>query len=176
MNIIPVPAPGLERSAYDAIWNKIYDDFHFCPSCNACPESWILLPGPYRKYRLNGVFTEEQEKMVNSIFCEIHAGEMYALDWRHDCFIYNPREEISSSECFYDAERGCSVYFPSYYPDGDYHFFASFDWSLGLYGHPWKKEILVAGENLIQEFDKVQDILNITGLETNCVPGREAFP
>lgn len=43
-------------------------------------------------------------------------------------------------------------------------FFVSLDWLLGMYGHPWKKEIIVVGEKLIQEFEKVQNALNITEL------------
>lgn len=165
MKIIPVPAPGLERNKYEDIWDKICDDFHFYPSYKAYPKPWILLPMSHKKYYLNGVFTEEQEKIINSIFCKVNAEDMYALDWRHDCFIYNPCEEIPLDYWFYDIERNCNVYFPSYYPNGDYHFFASFDWSIGLYGHPWKKEIIVVGEELIQEFDKMQNMLNITELQ-----------
>ncbi len=163
MIIIPVPDPGLDRNKYDEIWNKICDDFHFHPSFQPDPKPWILLPMTHKKYHLNGVFTEEQEKIINSIFCRVNAKDMYALNWCHDCFIYNPCEEIPLGYFFYDTERNCNVYFPSYYPNGDFYFFASFDWSIGLYGHPWRNEIIVAGEKLIQEFDKVQDMLNITG-------------
>lgn len=164
MKIIPVSEPGSDCNKYDDIWNKICGDFHFNPVYKDCPESWILLPMPHKKYYLNSVFTEEQEKIINSIFCRVNPKDMYALDWKHDCFIYNPCEKISLYYWFYDTERDCNVYFPSYYPDGDYHFFASLDWSMGLYGHPWKSEIIVVGERLIQEFDEAQDMLNITGL------------
>lgn len=164
MKIIPVPDLGLDRNKYNDIWNKIYNDFHFYPSSITYPKPWILLPMPHKKYYLNDIFTEEQEKIINSIFCRINAKDMYALDWRHDCFIYNPCEEIPLDYWFYDTERNCNVYFPSYYPNGDYHFFASLDWSIGLYGHPWKREIIVVGEKLIQEFDKVHDMLNMAEL------------
>lgn len=164
MKIIPVSEPHTDRNEYDEIWDKILDDFHFYPYYDAEPRSWILLPMPHKKYHLNNCFTEEQEKIINSIFCRINAKDMYALDFRHDCFIYNPCEEIPLYYWFHDKERDCNVYFPSYYPDGDFHFFVSFDWSIGLYGHPWRNEIIVAGEKLIQEFDKVQEMLNITEL------------
>ena len=41
-----------------------------------------------------------------------------------------------------------------YYPDGDYHFFVSKDWAFGLYGHPWRKELIVVGEGLIAAIEK----------------------
>ena len=55
---------------------------------------------------------------------------------------------------YYDDERECNVYFPEYYPDGDYHFFASKDWEFGLYGHPWRKELIVVGEELLFAIEK----------------------
>lgn len=155
----------LDDNQYNDIWDKIYRDFRFFPSCkDHSDDLWLSFPITCKRYRLNGLFSEEQEKIINSIFCRVNAGDMYALDWQHDCFIYNPCEEIPLGYRFYDTERNCNVYFPGYYPDGDYHFFTSFDWSAGLYGHPWKKEIIVVGEKLIREFEKVQDMLRITEL------------
>lgn len=154
----------LDKDKYNAIWDKIEYDFLFSPCYKTNNDCWLSFPIKSKKYRLNCVFSQEQEKIINSIFCRVNAKDMYALDWQHDCFIYNPCEEIPLDYWFYDIERNCNVYFPSYYPNGDYHFFASFDWSLGLYGHPWKEEIIVVGENLIQEFEKVQSVLNITEL------------
>ncbi len=79
---------------------------------------------------------------------------MYALDWKSDCFLFNPNERIPTGFEFYDDSRNCNVYFPEYYPDGDYHFFVSKDWALGLYGHPWRKELIVTGEELILAIEK----------------------
>lgn len=152
----------LDCNKYNAIWDKICHDFLFSPSYKANSDLWLYFTIKSKKYHLNSVFSEEQEEIINSIFCKVNSKDMYALDWQHDCFIYNPCEKIPLNYWFYDIERNCNVYFPSYYPDGDFHFFASFDWSIGLYGHPWKEEIIIVGEQLIQEFEKVQDILNIT--------------
>ena len=156
----------LDRGKYDYIWDKICRDFLFSPSCKDSSDLWLSFPIPIRfqRYRLNCYFSEEQEKIINSIFCKVHPQDRYALDWQHDCVIYNPCEEIPLDYWFYDTERDCNVYFPSYYPDGDYHFFASFDWQIGLYGHPWRKEIIVVGEKLIYEFEKVQGMLGIEEL------------
>ena len=151
----------LNHKKYNDIWDKIYHDFHFSPFCKTNSDLWLSFPIECKRYRLNCIFSKEQERVINSIFCSVNAKDMYALDWQHDCFIYNPCEEIPLDYWFYDTERDCNVYFPSYYPNGDYHFFASFDWSIGLYGHPWKEEMIVVGEKLIQEFEKVKNVLNI---------------
>jgi len=154
----------LDDEQYDKIWDKIYDDFHFFPSIDPDCGPWLSLPMPHKRYRLNGVFSEEQEKIVNAIFCRVNPTEMYALNWQHDCFIYDPREEIPLYDWYHDDERDCNVYFPSYYPNGDYYFFVSMDWSMGLYGHPWRHEIMVVGEALIREFDQARDALHLTEL------------
>lgn len=153
----------LDRDQYDAVWNKICHDFHFSPR-DIDRSPWISFPTPSKRYRLNRLFSEEEENIIRSILCKVNPGEMYALNWQHDCFLYDPREEIPFGYWFYDATRNCNVYFPSYYPDGDFYFFASLDWSIGLYGHPWRKEMIVVGEALIREFDQVQHALPVTAL------------
>lgn len=157
----------LDRDKYNDIWDKIDRDFGFHKSYKEIEKTgvWLSFPTKSKIYRLNCIFSEEQEKIINSIFCKVNPKDMYALNWQHDCFIYNPCEEIPPDYWFYDEERDCNVYFPSYYPNGDYYFFASFDWSLGLYGHPWREEIIVVGEELIQEFEKAKGALNITEKE-----------
>ncbi|MBD5093657.1 MAG: DUF2716 domain-containing protein [Subdoligranulum sp.] len=158
----------LDPDQYDRIWDKVQHEFHFSPygSPYGCTDQspWISFPFPCKKYRLDRLFSEEQEKIIRSIFRNINPREMYALDWQHGCFLYDPREEIPFGYWFHDATRNCNVYFPSYYPDGDYHFFASLDWSIGLYGHPWREEMIVAGEALIREFERVQNALPVTAL------------
>ena len=79
---------------------------------------------------------------------------MYALDWQHDCFLFDPNERIPTGYEYHDDARNCNVYFPDYYPDGDYHFFVSKDLAFGLYGHPWRKELIVVGEELIIAIEK----------------------
>ncbi len=45
--------------------------------------------------------------------------------------------------------------------NGEYNFFVSKDFSYGLLGHPWRKEIYVFGDVLINKFENQKDILNI---------------
>ena len=39
------------------------------------------------------------------------------------------------------------------------------DWSSALYGHPWKKEIIVVGEKMIRAFDEKMNELGIEVIE-----------
>ena len=142
-----------DKDLYQRIWNKIYSDYSFHPSTDSHGK-WLKPEGIFRTYKLGKIWNEEQEAVINFILCEVIGKEMYALDWHHDCFLFDPNERIPTGYEYYDDARNCNVYFPEYYPNGDYHFFVSKDWTLGLYGHPGRKELIVAGEELILAIEK----------------------
>lgn len=135
------------------IWDKFYEKFKFNPSVGV-DEIPFQFDINYKVYKLKSVWTERQEKIVNNILKKVSNSNIYALDWQHDCFEFNPQEEIPLYYRYHDNDRNCEVYFPSYYPNGDYYFFLSKDLSYGLLGHPWRQEIYVFGESLIGGFEK----------------------
>jgi hypothetical protein len=142
-----------DKELYRKIWDKVFIDYSFSPSIDG-PRMWLRPKGTFQTYKLGQIWEEEQEAIVNTIFCKVIGEEMYALDWQHDCFLFDPNERIPPGFQYYDSQRACNVFFPEYYPNGDYHFFVSKDWSSGLYGHPWRKELIVAGEDLILAIEK----------------------
>lgn len=149
----------LDRVLYDALWNKIYQEYSFFPSFTDRKKEWLSIPLEHKRYRLKRIWNESQEKLVNQIFCDVIGEEMYALDWHHLAFAFDPEEHISYGYRYCDDALDWEVHFPEYYPNGDYHFFVSKDWSSGIYGHPWRKELIVVGEELIRRFDWCQDEL-----------------
>lgn len=86
---------------------------------------------------------------------------IYALDWQHDCFIFNPYDNIPMNTEWYDNERECNVYFPTYYPNEDYHAFVAMDYTYGIFGYPWSEEIYIVGEKLINLFNEYKSELNL---------------
>lgn len=143
----------VDKDSYQKIWDKIYSDYSFYPSVDSHRE-WLKPDEVFQKFKLKMVWDEQQEAIINKILCDVIGEEMYALDWQHDCFLFDPNERIPTGFQYYDSERECNVYFPEYYPNGDYHFFVSKDWAFGLYGHPWRKELIVVGEELISAIEK----------------------
>lgn len=137
----------------DKLWDKLSDEYGFKPGMNA-EGDWIKVPNLCKTYNLGKVWDEEQESLVNSILEELVEGEMYALDYQHDCFCFSPLEHIPFEYEYYDSERDCNVYFPTFYPNGDYHMFVTTDWKYGIFGHPWRKEIVIMGAELINKFDQ----------------------
>lgn len=103
------------------LWDKLNSEFKFKPGIDITGE-WIIIPGNTKKYHKATPWSEKQEKIINSILKELGLEKMYALDWNHDCFEFSPMEDISMNYNYYDPDRQCQVYFPTYYPDGDYYF------------------------------------------------------
>ena len=151
----------IEDDLYKEIWDKIYNDFKFYPSINidSVPFRFKI---KVKCFKFNSFWTAEQENLVNELFKKISNEEIYALDWHHDCFIFNPHEYNNFKKQWYDETRNCNVYFPTYYPDGDYHFFIDIDFKYGTLSHPWRKEIYVFGDELMELFEVNKDALNIT--------------
>ena len=138
----------------------MHDVYKFKPGTNHRCE-WIQIPCESKVYYKDTPWTAEQESIINSCFEELTDDEMYALDWQHDCFTFLPKEHIPFEYEEYDSDRKCQVYFPTYYPNGDYHLFFDPDWNYGIFGNPWKKEIIIMGKILIEKFESNKTNLNI---------------
>lgn len=148
------------------LWDYVYSEFNCEYNIAArTPITPARENVPYRVYGLKRCWIEEQEKIAGELLRRSGVSEMYALNWQHDCFLFSTDEDIPYWLNWYDLEREVMVYFPSYYPDGDYHFFLSTDLSEGFLGHPWRKEMCVFGNRLIQAFDEHKQELDMEDLQ-----------
>ena len=144
----------MEADLEKSVWENIYNRFGFIPEHTASPYSWIKLPAPSVIYTLDlSAGGEVWNSIVNSLFVQLGNKELYALDWQHDCFVFSPEDYGKLVKEYQDDTRDCNVYFPDYYPNGDYHFFIDPDWQFGMFGHPWLNQIAVFGEDLIKLID-----------------------
>ena len=55
---------------------------------------------------------------------------------------------------------GYNIYFPEFYPNGDYYFFIAKDFRWGYLTHPWLKKAWVFGDNLMRLFQKYSNELS----------------
>ena len=98
---------------------------------------------------------------IRKIFIKITepGQKIYALDWHHSSFLYDPRDFSEQKCCVVKDERYTNreynAYFPSFCPDGDYYFFIEENFEFGYLGHPWRKEIWIFGCDLIKEIEQV---------------------
>ncbi len=154
-----------DRPEYDLIWDKVYETLKFTPSMdkNITP---FEIKEEYSIYSFDfNEITEKQIDMMNELIKNIFANiskdgtKMYALDWQHSAFLYNPQKAEEQKSFWKEDDRyiggGYNAYFPSFFPDGDYYFFIDEKFRFGYLGHPWRQEIWVWGEELIARMDEI---------------------
>ncbi|MBD5089284.1 MAG: DUF2716 domain-containing protein [Clostridiales bacterium] len=153
----------------DEVWDKIYAILKFNPSCSYRDHSMIgILPFeinlPYSVYAIDSM-TDKQLDLMDEwvrnslVACTDGRKEWYALDWQHSTFRFDPQKIEEQQSVWVEDERyfggGYNAYFPSFYPDGDYHFFIDVDFKNGYLGHPWRQEIWIFGAKLEEEIKKI---------------------
>ena len=157
----------LEKSVWDSIDNRL----GFVPKYTSSSYSWIKLPSPSVIFRLGlSIDGDIWNSVINSLFVQLGSSELYALDWQHDSFVFSPKDYGKLVKEYYDETRDCNVYFPDYYPNGDYHFFVDPNWQFGMFGHPWLKQIAVFGEELIQLIDMNAKTLGLSRMKERRYP------
>ncbi|HWQ59405.1 MAG TPA: DUF2716 domain-containing protein [Clostridia bacterium] len=154
----------LENEEYDAVWDKIYDGFAFHPSCDVMAATPAFrLPMCHKEYRFGSsfYFTDAQNELIKSIFASCMGTDdyMYALDWQHTGFRYNPKSPLPMQKrARIHDERypfgGYIAEFPDFYPNGDYYFFIAKDFSWGYLSHPWQRKLWIFGDALMKAFEQ----------------------
>lgn len=68
--------------------------------------------------------------------------EMYALDWQHQGYAFNPRKTM-------DKQEHWNEWIVPIFPNGDYYIFTTKDMQNVWFGHPWQETITLFGEKII---------------------------
>ena len=153
----------LSEQEYNYVWEKVYNELGFHPSVyeDIVPFSVSM---PYVVYDISKTASksiEDSDALITEAFIACtNSGElMYALDWQHAGFLFDPRDLTPPMCEFVEEPRfdngGYYAVFPSYYPDGDYYFFIDRQFRFGYLSHPWREEVWIFGEELISAFDKI---------------------
>ena len=151
----------LDDNQYKEVWDRVYDELKFHPytaHTGICP---FTISHPHVIFDISGTESRMVDDMITSAFvaCVSPGEKMYALDWQHSAFLFDPRDP-SQMESFYTEDfrhfgGGYHVEFPPYYPDGDYYFFIDENFRFGYLSHPWRREVWIFGACLITEFKKI---------------------
>ena len=160
------------------LWSKIENDFGFKPDYYDIKEHKIdkiftIKNFPFKIFKINNKCCgdEKYQERVNNILKKVINSDMYALDWQHDAFIFNPNENITLEESGWGDIVENAIYngFPCYYPNGDYFMFISTDFTQGILGIPGfgivDSCMFVIGDSLIKEFEKRQKELHLTTIQ-----------
>ena len=164
----------LSDNEEEYIWKFILENYKFNPKYNSKDKSapFLILPEPYAVYEMH-LFTSylkdtsiniDEEyynnfnELITNIFIKCMGKDEYifALDWQHTCFKYNPNSSEKMSKVL--ELDGFNIYFPEFYPDGDYYIFISNNFSWGYFTHPWTQELWVFGNELINEINNIPQV------------------
>ncbi|MBP9477974.1 MAG: DUF2716 domain-containing protein [Sebaldella sp.] len=142
----------LEENESDQIWENVHKKFNFNPKgkSSLSPFTFTIPVDVYNIHDLSQKYETAKKILISSfVKCMNNDEYMYALDWQHTDFRYNPRITTPKEDTFIADERyhggGYNVYFPSFYPDGDYYFFIAKDFTWGYLTHPWLEKAWVFG-------------------------------
>lgn len=158
-----------DTELYDIVWNKVYAQLHFKPNIYPRKHDFnknipFEIEDEFSVYgieKMNDAQIDMMDDIVRNIFIDITAEDecIYALDWQHSAFLYNPRNIEEQKSIWIKNEQlfggGYSAYFPSFFPDGDYHFFIDENFRFGYLGHPWRQEVWIFGRILINKFEQI---------------------
>ena len=160
----------LSDEQYRKVWDKVYGALHFRPSVDISVVPFTI-SAPYTVFDIRHTYecaTEEFDHLITKAFikCTKPGEQLYALDWQHSAFLFDPRDPKQMESIHIADSRyfggGYLAFFPAYYPDGDYYFFIDEQFRFGYLSHPWREEIWVFGESLISEFESIYKQLKWT--------------
>jgi len=161
----------LQDDELNHVWDMVDSQFSFNPSMNTGAPPFIFeMPVDSYDISQSPIYCgdETTKGIIKSVFiqCMDNDDFMYALDWQHTCFRYNPRISVKIEYPVFVPDEslplsmrhlpfgGYNVYFPEFYPNGDYYFFIAKDFRWGYLTHPWLKKAWVYGDNLMLLFKK----------------------
>ena len=158
----------LDNQIHNDIWDWVDKELAFSPNANDTTHGFpygppFKIPGNYAVYGIENMSDVQRDNMdylVHRALCNtVLPGDcLYALDWFHSGFLYNPRTESDAAvwvEYPFIKAGGFYIGIPDYYPDGDYYFFIDEHLEFGYLSHPWRKEVWIFGDKLIEEFEMI---------------------
>ena len=177
MICLPKPWKILSEAECDYVWDKVHAEFQFRPGNDSQIRPFVFKT-PVDAYDISDSPLWRDDDVANEIIragfagCMQNDDYMYALDWQHTGFRYNPLiTDALDYPVFVEDNRyaggGYNVYFPPFYPDGDYHFFIGRDFTWGYLTHPWLKQAFIFGRQLMAYFSASAEKLGFRKLPEN---------
>ncbi|QZT40841.1 DUF2716 domain-containing protein [Bacillus amyloliquefaciens] len=98
-------------------------------------------------------FQEDAEVQLLKAFqsCTLKHEFMYALDWQHECYLFNPHVPIDKDEF--------GEWLVPVIPNGDYGCFIHQEFQWGLLGDPRQQTITIFGSPLIRAIERNAPVL-----------------
>ena len=147
----------LSKKDYDYVWDKFYAEFSFKPSIYESDWPTIQTDKPNFKFSIKNLFGDSYNELIDIDFLQkaidtfieitIQEEEIFALDWKHECYYINPRKLTPNIMIGLESSI-------SFIPNGDYYIFLTKDFENIWFGHPWENTVTIIGTKLINSFKK----------------------
>jgi hypothetical protein len=143
----------LDRDTYNRVWDQFEEQFSFRPSVN--PKRLPGITEPLGSYTVSLESATADINTDGAADCHslrqwlwsgirkagLAEEDWYVLDWQHDCYSITPNQiEGGDATCDWPVPV---------FPDGDYSIFATTDFRVGYFGHPWEPSACVWGNPLV---------------------------
>jgi hypothetical protein len=137
----------------NAVWDLFCEQFKFKPRTTSSDWPGIIETKNSVTFGISDLFDgSEAARMADQIGlnvemlnlfrqCIVPGERLYALDWQHPSYNFNPFGQFEFSPTY-------SGMVPVI-PDGDYNIFLADDRRFGMFGHPWEQTICVFGQPLL---------------------------
>ncbi len=154
----------LSKENEEYIYNFIKNELRFFPSVSANFFLPFSINRPFAVYDISQMTQAKIDLLYELVptalaNCLPKGHMLYAIDWCHNVILYDPRnpENMQSNEpATARFNRDGIAYFHGFYPDGDYYFFIEKYGAFGYLSHPWREEVWIYGETLINEFSRIE--------------------
>lgn len=149
----------LSEEKRNEVWNFVYDTFKFNP--NKKEKSLINFDNQDVTYDISMYYDKGFDEdvytnfhlMMSNFFIKTSNGEtMYALDWRHNCFEFNPLLPFEKDEF--------GEWLIPAFPNGDYLFFLLKDLKSGVFADGINLKVSFFGEKILKTLDNFNPILS----------------
>ncbi|MBW3623970.1 MAG: DUF2716 domain-containing protein [Armatimonadetes bacterium] len=164
----------LISSEYDKVWDRFEHKFRFHSSVQEQHWPGISEPKPSITYSISRIYAgdEAEYDVLESDLnlrtleafrrCLPRRERLYALDWQHTCYRFNPHLRFDVS----DPDN----WWVPVLPNGDYYIFLSPDMKLGLFGHPWEQTLCIFGKPLLEAYERGIPLLFDSPVRINGEP------
>lgn len=142
---------------YENHWSEIDRLFNFRPGMSPSVRPGIVEPRDSVTFSLARIFESPgaifaageaavNAEVLRALIAVVPPDEdLVALDWQHQGCWFRPH--------VYALEGGPWPVPP--FPNGDYYFLLTSDYSTGTFGHPWEQSLCVMGRALVAELAPV---------------------
>ncbi len=148
----------LNEVEYNEIFNFLDSIITFRPHAE---NNIVNLPMPNKVFDVSkNLGTGNSEEIYNDLHNKVlstlqeitpQGDYVYALDWQHDCYLFDPFKEIDINEF--------EEWLVSPFPNGDIVFFITKDRKNFYVADGIKMTIYISGENLINQFLKQRPLI-----------------